>query len=136
MRTRLVTVLLSVIAAIMVIPGIAAADAAGGESLKGQIRAPGSSDEGVEGIDIAVSQDGDEIGTATTDTDGEWEVEVPEAGDYHVVLDQESIPDEYEQLESTGPDRYRGTINVGVGSIKGTFQGDVELTDLQQPKSS
>ncbi|MDA8371747.1 MAG: carbon monoxide dehydrogenase subunit G [Nocardiopsaceae bacterium] len=40
-----------------------------------------------------------------------------------------------EQLESTGPDRYRGTINVGVGSIKGTFQGDVELTDLQQPKS-
>ncbi len=113
MRTRLVTVLLSVVAATLENPGIAAADAAGGESLKGQIRAPGSSDEGVEGIDIAVSQDGDEIGTATTDTDGEWEVEVPEAGDYHVVLDQESIPDEYELLEKPAGAERDVTVQEG-----------------------
>ncbi|GLU46474.1 SRPBCC family protein [Nocardiopsis ansamitocini] len=40
-----------------------------------------------------------------------------------------------EQLETTGPDRYRGTITAGVASIKGTFLGDVELTDLEQPVS-
>ncbi|TDQ53823.1 SRPBCC family protein [Actinorugispora endophytica] len=40
-----------------------------------------------------------------------------------------------EQLEATGPDRYRGTITAGVASIKGTFLGDVELTDLKQPES-
>lgn len=40
-----------------------------------------------------------------------------------------------EQLEATGPDRYRGTITAGVASIKGTFLGDVELTDLKRPES-
>ncbi|GAA3764844.1 hypothetical protein HDA32_001230 [Spinactinospora alkalitolerans] len=40
-----------------------------------------------------------------------------------------------ERLETTGPDRYRGTITAGVASIKGTFLGDVELTDLEQPSS-
>ncbi|MFC3999472.1 carbon monoxide dehydrogenase subunit G, partial [Nocardiopsis sediminis] len=38
-------------------------------------------------------------------------------------------------LERTGPDRYRGTISAGVGSIKGVFEGDVELTDLRRPAS-
>ncbi|MFC4561364.1 branched-chain amino acid ABC transporter permease [Nocardiopsis mangrovi] len=98
MRTRLVTVLLALIATIMAIPATAAADAPGGESLFGQIRVP-DSDEGVEGIDIAVTQGDEEIGTATTDSGGEWEVEVPEPGDFHVVLDQESIPEEYDLLE-------------------------------------
>ncbi|GAB3204721.1 SRPBCC family protein [Marinactinospora thermotolerans] len=38
-----------------------------------------------------------------------------------------------EQLEATGPDRYRGTITAGVASIRGTFQGEVELADLRRP---
>jgi branched-chain amino acid transport system permease protein len=93
-------VLLAVIAAIMAIPAAAAADAPGGESLFGQIRVPGGErDEGVEGIDISVSQGDEEIGTATTDSRGEWEVEVPDAGDYRVVLDTATIPEEYELLE-------------------------------------
>ncbi|WP_173434343.1 branched-chain amino acid ABC transporter permease [Allosalinactinospora lopnorensis] len=98
MRRRLVTVLLAVIAAILVIPAYAAADDQGGETLSGQIRDP----ETVEGIEITVSRDGDEIGTATTDSDGEWEVELPEPGTYHVVLDQESVPDEYVVAETPG----------------------------------
>ncbi|CAM3605425.1 branched-chain amino acid ABC transporter permease [Nocardiopsis gilva] len=104
MRTRLVTVLLAAITAILVIPVPAAADVQGGESLTGQIRAPGS-DEGVEGIDITVTRDGADIGTATTDSAGEWTVELPEPGDYRVVLDAESVPDEFTLRAKPGPER-------------------------------
>ncbi len=38
-----------------------------------------------------------------------------------------------QQLEEVGPDAYRMTITAGVASIKGTYQGDVALTDQQQP---
>ncbi|QBI53968.1 branched-chain amino acid ABC transporter permease [Streptomonospora litoralis] len=99
MRTRLVTVLLALIAATLAIPGTAAADTQGGASLFGQIRQPDNDDEGVEGIDITVSQDGEQIGEATTDSDGNWEVGLPGAGTYHVVLDEESVPEEYDVLE-------------------------------------
>ncbi|QBI55602.1 SRPBCC family protein [Streptomonospora litoralis] len=40
-----------------------------------------------------------------------------------------------ERLEQTGPDEYRGTVTAGVGSIKGTFQGDVRLADLKPAES-
>lgn len=38
-----------------------------------------------------------------------------------------------QQLEEVGPDSYRMTITAGVASIKGTYQGDVALTDQDQP---
>lgn len=38
-----------------------------------------------------------------------------------------------ERLETVGPDQYRGTIQVGVAAIKGTFDGDVELDDKCEP---
>src|SRR3954447_26948431 len=34
-----------------------------------------------------------------------------------------------QQLEATGPDRYRMTVTAGVASIKGSYVGDVQLTD-------
>ena len=37
------------------------------------------------------------------------------------------------QLEEVGPDTYRMTLTAGVASIKGTYQGDVALTDQEQP---
>ena len=40
-----------------------------------------------------------------------------------------------QQLEEVGPDSYRMTITAGVASIKGTYQGDVSLTDQHQPGS-
>lgn len=40
-----------------------------------------------------------------------------------------------QQLSEVGPDSYRMTITAGVASIKGVYQGDVSLTDLQQPGS-
>jgi uncharacterized protein len=38
-----------------------------------------------------------------------------------------------QQLEEVGPDAYRMTITAGVASIKGTYQGDVALTDPDEP---
>lgn len=38
-----------------------------------------------------------------------------------------------QQLEEVGPDRYRMTIMAGVASIKGTYLGDVSLTDHDAP---
>jgi carbon monoxide dehydrogenase subunit G len=40
-----------------------------------------------------------------------------------------------QQLEEVGPDSYRMTITAGVASIKGTFQGDVSLSDQRPPGS-
>ena len=46
----------------------------------------------VVGVEITVEQDGEEIGTAETDAQGRWQVEVPGAGTYSVTLDVESLP--------------------------------------------
>lgn len=40
-----------------------------------------------------------------------------------------------QQLEEVGPDAYRMTITAGVASIKGTYQGDVALTDPDEPNA-
>ncbi len=40
-----------------------------------------------------------------------------------------------ERLEETAPDAYRMTITAGVASIKGTYQGDVRLSDQNPPGS-
>jgi uncharacterized protein len=38
-----------------------------------------------------------------------------------------------QQLEEVGQDSYRMTLTAGVASIKGTYTGDVALTDQEQP---
>ncbi|MYS83981.1 SRPBCC family protein [Embleya scabrispora] len=40
-----------------------------------------------------------------------------------------------EKLEETGPDAYRMTVTMGVASIKGTYLGNVQLTDQVPPGS-
>lgn len=39
-----------------------------------------------------------------------------------------------ESLEKTGEDTYSATLKAGVGSIKGTFKGDVRLEDMRPPE--
>ncbi len=39
------------------------------------------------------------------------------------------------QLEAVGQDAYRMTLTAGVASIKGTYQGDVQLSDQREPDS-
>ena len=40
-----------------------------------------------------------------------------------------------EQLEEAGPDTYRMTLSAGVASIKGTYAGNVALTDPSPPEA-
>ena len=40
-----------------------------------------------------------------------------------------------ERLEATGPDSYRMVVTAGVAAIKGTYAGEVALSDQQQPNS-
>lgn len=40
-----------------------------------------------------------------------------------------------ERLEETGPDTYRMTVNAGVASVKGVYQGEVALADPSAPES-
>jgi carbon monoxide dehydrogenase subunit G len=38
-----------------------------------------------------------------------------------------------EALEEVGPGEYKAVMKIGVGAIKGTFEGKVRLTDLEPP---
>jgi uncharacterized protein len=38
-------------------------------------------------------------------------------------------------LEQVGPDEYRMNVSVGVGAIRGSYAGEVKLTDQQRPSS-
>ncbi|MEV4393962.1 carbon monoxide dehydrogenase subunit G [Nonomuraea sp. NPDC049607] len=40
-----------------------------------------------------------------------------------------------ERLEETGPDTYRMTVNAGVASVKGVYQGEVALAEPHAPES-
>ena len=40
-----------------------------------------------------------------------------------------------EKLEAVGPDDYKATMKVGVGGVKGTFEGKVKLADKNPPES-
>ena len=40
-----------------------------------------------------------------------------------------------ESLQLTGPDEYEMNVSVGVGAIRGTYAGEVRLTDQQRPTS-
>jgi hypothetical protein len=63
---------------------------------------------------------------------GTFEFRTPPAAVYEALLDpaalQSCIPG-CETLEAVGPGRYRATVKVGIGGIRGTFQGDVTITD-------
>jgi branched-subunit amino acid ABC-type transport system permease component len=62
------------------------------ESIRGFLRNEG---EPVPGVTITVNDaDGAEVGSAETDAEGAWTVPVPGPGDYEVVLDTETLPDD------------------------------------------
>ena len=40
-----------------------------------------------------------------------------------------------EKLEAVAPDEYKATMKVGVGGVKGTFEGKVKITEKKPPES-
>ena len=62
-----------------------------GEFVRGTIK---NGDEPVEDVEITVeTADGDEVGTITTDSDGQYELELPGPGQYTATIDLDSLPD-------------------------------------------
>jgi branched-subunit amino acid ABC-type transport system permease component len=61
------------------------------ESIRGFLRNEG---EPVPGVTITVSGADGEVGSVETGTDGAWEIAVPAPGEYEVVLDTETLPDD------------------------------------------
>lgn len=63
----------------------------GGEAFTGTLTSEG---EGVEGVEITVRKAGERVGSDTTDTGGEWTVEVPAPGRYTIEIDTDTLPDD------------------------------------------
>jgi branched-chain amino acid transport system permease protein len=84
-----------------------AAGAQQSEVLRGTIT---DADAGVEAVEINVSTpDGALVGTAVTDPEGDWNLPLPEPGDYVVELDAATLPD---GVDLRSPDRNPLEVNV------------------------
>ena len=70
--------------------------------------------------------------------EGSYEVPAPRQKVWGAFLDpqmlKQAIPG-CEKLEAIGPDEYKATLKVGVGGVKGTFEGKVRLSDKKPPDS-
>ena len=70
--------------------------------------------------------------------EGTYEVPAPRKKVWDAFQDpkvlKKAIPG-CEKLEAIGPDEYKATMKVGVGGVKGTFEGKVKLSDKQAPDS-
>src|SRR5712692_10913404 len=68
--------------------------------------------------------------------EGSHEIPAPRDRVWSAFLDPEilstAIPG-CEKLESIGPDEYKAVMKVGVGPVKGTFEGKVRLSDQEPP---
>jgi len=70
--------------------------------------------------------------------EGEYEVPAPRTKVWDAFQDpnvlQKAIPG-CEKLEALGNDEYKATLKIGVGGVKGTFEGKVRLLDKKPPDS-
>jgi len=68
--------------------------------------------------------------------EGSHEIPAPRDRVWSAFLDPEilstAIPG-CEKLEAIGPDEYKAVMKVGVGPVKGTFEGKVRLLDQEPP---
>jgi carbon monoxide dehydrogenase subunit G len=70
--------------------------------------------------------------------EGSHDVPAPRQTVWEAFLDpdrlKKAIPG-CEKLEAIGPDEYKATMKVGVGGVKGTFEGKVKLSEKKPPES-
>jgi branched-chain amino acid transport system permease protein len=64
--------------------------AEGDQSLKGTVRGP--SGDPVQGVRITASKGGTDVGSATTNAQGQWEIPLPDPGQYTLTLDVKTLP--------------------------------------------
>lgn len=109
------TFAIAVIALLLSMLGIASATAQeGGEGVQGSITSP--DDEPVPEVVILVeTQDGEVVGEAVTDPEGQFALEVPGPGEYQATIQDETLP---EGLELRNPDRATLTFPVNSGQTR------------------
>ncbi len=93
----------------------AAPDDEAAQSLRGSIRGPDR--QPVTGLTVTVSRDGTEVGSATTDDKGQWQVPLDEPGTYTVSIDPAQLP------EGVTPRTEGGETITGVVVRPGANQG-------------
>ncbi len=69
-------------------------------AIRGTLEGP--TDKPVKGVDMIVKQGAKQIGTATTNAKGDWQVAVPKPGDYTVTLDVSTLPKNLQLREKGG----------------------------------
>ena len=70
--------------------------------------------------------------------EGSYDVKAPRQKVWSAFLDPETLRKAIpgcEKLEMIAPDEYKATLKIGVGAVKGTFEGKVRLSD-QKPSDS
>ena len=83
--------LLLALVAALVVGG--AAPALGQDAQQGVRGTLNNAGEPLAGVTIRVEQDGDEVDEVETDASGAWFIEVPEPGEYTVILDTDTLPE-------------------------------------------
>ena len=70
--------------------------------------------------------------------EGSYDVSAPRQKVWEAFLDPERLRQAIpgcEKLEALGNDEYKATMKVGVGGVKGTFEGKVRLSEKKPPES-
>ncbi|MGH3666175.1 MAG: ABC transporter permease subunit [Egibacteraceae bacterium] len=96
----------------------ALAQETGGEAVRGTItrETEEGEKESVAGVDIVVqTADGQEIGTATTDDEGRYELELPGPGDYQATIQEDTLP---QGVQLTNPDRATLEFTIAQGQSR------------------
>jgi neutral amino acid transport system permease protein len=115
-------------------PALAGA-APGGQGVRGTLQEGG---EPVPGATIRVEQDGDEVGEATTNEQGAWQVVLDEPGEYTVLLDLDTLPEGTtvtteggeERTVTVSPGRFAPALfplGEGTRQTRGTFDQFLQL---------
>jgi branched-chain amino acid transport system permease protein len=74
-------------------PGLASAQTGDGEAILGTLEyLDGEQREALAGVTVVVTRDGEEIGRATSDDAGDWQIAVPEPGTYQAEIDLATLP--------------------------------------------
>jgi carbon monoxide dehydrogenase subunit G len=69
---------------------------------------------------------------------GEHRFTAPRERVYDFLLDPDTLKaclPGCERLDQVGEDAYEATMKIGIGMIKGTFSGKVQISDKQEPSS-
>ena len=114
----LATVVLALVGLAVVI-GLAGPALAVGEMATGRLVNPGTGGEPsmpIEGAQVVVTTaDGAEVGTATSDAEGRFSLELPGPGSYVATIQVDSLP---EGVDLRNPDRAELSFTVAEGGVK------------------